>query len=77
MSVGARIRASRRAAGLTQQQLAKRLETDSITVSRWERDQSEPRGFETIELLCDALGVSVAWLVTGKPEHPATGTDGV
>jgi transcriptional regulator with XRE-family HTH domain len=40
--VGARLRTARRAAGLTQKQLADRLEVESITVSRWERGVTSP-----------------------------------
>jgi transcriptional regulator with XRE-family HTH domain len=40
--VGKRLRTARRAAGLTQKQLADRLEVESITVSRWERGVTSP-----------------------------------
>jgi transcriptional regulator with XRE-family HTH domain len=40
--VGGRIRAARRAAGLTQKQLAEELGVEPITVSRWERDVTSP-----------------------------------
>ena len=40
--VGARLRIARRSAGLTQKQLAERLEVESITVSRWERGVTSP-----------------------------------
>jgi transcriptional regulator with XRE-family HTH domain len=40
--VGDRLRTARRAAGLTQKQLADRLEVESITVSRWERGVTSP-----------------------------------
>jgi transcriptional regulator with XRE-family HTH domain len=40
--VGARLRAARRGAGLTQKQLAQALGVDSITVSRWERGVTSP-----------------------------------
>ena len=40
--VGARLRTARRAAGLTQKQLAEKLEVESITVSRWERGVTSP-----------------------------------
>jgi transcriptional regulator with XRE-family HTH domain len=40
--VGARLRTARRAAGLTQKQLADQLEVESITVSRWERGVTSP-----------------------------------
>jgi transcriptional regulator with XRE-family HTH domain len=40
--VGARLRTARRSAGLTQKQLAEKLEVESITVSRWERGVTSP-----------------------------------
>jgi transcriptional regulator with XRE-family HTH domain len=40
--VGARLRAARRSAGLTQKQLAAELGVESITVSRWERGVTAP-----------------------------------
>jgi transcriptional regulator with XRE-family HTH domain len=40
--VGGRLRTARRGAGLTQKQLAERLEVESITVSRWERGVTSP-----------------------------------
>ena len=40
--MGARLRTARRSAGLTQKQLAERLDVESITVSRWERGVTTP-----------------------------------
>jgi transcriptional regulator with XRE-family HTH domain len=40
--VGARLRTARRAAGLTQKQLAEALSVEAITVSRWERGVTSP-----------------------------------
>ena len=40
--VGGRLRTARRGAGLTQKQLADRLQVESITVSRWERGVTSP-----------------------------------
>jgi transcriptional regulator with XRE-family HTH domain len=40
--VGARLRAARRAAGMTQKQLAEAIGVESITVSRWERGVTVP-----------------------------------
>jgi transcriptional regulator with XRE-family HTH domain len=40
--VGARLRAARRGAGLTQKQLADELGVEPITVSRWERGVTTP-----------------------------------
>lgn len=40
--IDARLRTARRAAGLTQKQLAEALGVESITVSRWERGVTTP-----------------------------------
>ena len=40
--VGGRLRTARRSAGLTQKQLAEKLQVESITVSRWERGVTSP-----------------------------------
>lgn len=42
--IGRRIRLHREAAGLTQWQLAYRLDTDQTTVSRWENGRVKPAG---------------------------------
>jgi transcriptional regulator with XRE-family HTH domain len=75
MSIGARIRQRRAALGLTQTELARQLETDAVTVSRWERDSSIPRT-DTIGRIAHALGTSINWLVTGFEHIARTGTEG-
>jgi transcriptional regulator with XRE-family HTH domain len=58
-AVGARLRAARRGAGLTQKQLAQALGVDSITVSRWERgvnSPSLPRLARIAELTATSIG---------------------
>lgn len=42
MVVGHRIKAARKALGITQGELAERLEVEQSTVSRWERDDPTP-----------------------------------
>jgi transcriptional regulator with XRE-family HTH domain len=66
-SLGAKIRRARRAAGLTQVQLAQALGVaDPVTVSRWERGESVPHRMVTRQLaerfpaLRRALGVVAA-----------------
>jgi transcriptional regulator with XRE-family HTH domain len=75
MSIGGRIRERRAALNLTQTELARRLETDAITVSRWERDNSIPRT-DTLEKIARAIDVSIDWLVTGSEHVARTGTEG-
>lgn len=59
--IGTNIRSRREAAGLTQRELAQRLEgvDTTMTVSRWERGAHAPSG-ENLEALADALGIEVA-----------------
>lgn len=76
MGIGDRIRDRRSALGLTQLQLAQKIdhETDSMSVSRWERGVVVPRP-ETIVAIADVLGVDVRWLIKGD-ETESTGTEG-
>ena len=63
--VGRRIRQARESLGWTQDQLADATETHRSQVSRWEKDDPEPRG-TTRNKLARALGVSDEWLETGS-----------
>ena len=42
MEVGARVKRAREAAGMTQVELARALNVEQSTVSRWERDDPTP-----------------------------------
>lgn len=80
MDVGDRIRERRTALEMTQLDLAQQLETDSMSVSRWERNAAFPRA-DTLVKIADALRVDVRWLITGEdgsatPVPAPTGTDG-
>lgn len=70
--VAANIRAARLQAGLTQRQLAAKLDKDGSDVSRWERGVAHPRRGH-LALLALALGRPVEWFYTG---HPAPADDG-
>ena len=63
-SPGARIRAARQAAGLTQDQFADLLDVSKATVSAWERDVDRPR-FDLLSAVRGALRTSLDWLVCG------------
>ena len=54
---GEKIRSARKAAGLTQLQLARMLEVSNTSVSNWEKDLSRPDA-DTISQLCAILGLS-------------------
>lgn len=61
---GDRLAAGREAAGMTQNQLAKRLGVKTVTLRGWEDDLSEPRA-NRLQMLSGLLGVSLPWLLTG------------
>jgi transcriptional regulator with XRE-family HTH domain len=60
-ALGARIAAARRAAGLTQQELAALIGSDTGTVSRWERGRRNPRK-TTILAVASVLNVTASAL---------------
>jgi len=66
--LGERIRARRVEKGLTQQQLADRIGKGVGSVSRYERDEFEPRS-AVLRRLAEALGCSVDFLITGTKER--------
>ena len=74
MSIGSNIMAARKAAGLTQEQLAERLEVSFQAVSAWERDEYLPEA-KKLTALAKALDASLDALLDGgerpwKPENP-------
>jgi len=72
MTVGARIRALRRARGLTQDELAAACDVSRSAVAQWETDRSgQLRG--NISRIADALGTSIEHLLHGS--HAATGDE--
>ena len=61
-----RLREFRQRAGLTQSELAQRLDLDTSLVSRWEKGEREPASAQFLEI-ARALGVSLDYLVNAKP----------
>jgi len=71
-TVGARIRALRRASGLTQDDLAAACDVSRSAVAQWETDRAgQLRG--NISRIADALGTSVENLLHGN--NAATGDE--
>jgi transcriptional regulator with XRE-family HTH domain len=60
--VGKRLRIARRSAGLTQRELAERLDVEPITVSRWERGVTSP-SLPRLMRVAELTGTSVSDLV--------------
>lgn len=77
---GDRLAGAREAAGLTQEQLAKRLGVRLTSIQSWEDDASEPRA-NRLQMMAGMLNVSIRWLLTGEgegmdgPMQPGTLTD--
>ena len=69
MDLGQRIRALRKALGLTQAQLAESLDYEPMTISRFERGEYSP-GFDALHQLAKALGVSLASLLQFEAKEP-------
>lgn len=66
MSIGSRIKQARRAAGLSQVELAKAMGITRSACSQWESDQGTAPRRDRLERLALELGVSYQWLATGK-----------
>jgi Zn-dependent peptidase ImmA (M78 family)/DNA-binding XRE family transcriptional regulator len=65
--MGERLRAARRAAGLTQADVGRRIGVTNVAVSKYERDLVTPDG-ERLVHLSEALGVPVAQLLRAQPD---------
>lgn len=72
---GDRLAAARDAAGMSQNDLARRLGVKTVTLRGWEEDQSEPRA-NRLSMLSGLLGVSLPWLLTGEGEGVEPPGDG-
>ena len=60
------VRQARKSRGLTQAELAERLEISEMTVRRWESGQRSPR-MEEIQKLAEVLKVPVSELLSDSP----------
>mgnify|MGYP001136622603 FL=1 len=58
MTLGNRIKQARKKAGITQKELARKLNIAEITVRQYENDKRQPR-LEFLENIADALNVDV------------------
>ncbi len=64
-TIGGFIAVLRKASGMTQRELAEKLNVSDKTVSRWERDESAP-DLATIPVLAEIFGVSCDELLRGQ-----------
>ncbi len=74
MTIGNRIAAARRAAGLSQEGLAERIGVSRQAVAKWEADASLP-GADNLQELARALSTSCDELLTGTPPAAGGGAD--
>lgn len=65
--IASRIKTCREMRSLTQEELARQLDTTAASISRWERGETIPRG-GTMYRLANILRVNVAWLKSGEGE---------
>lgn len=69
MTTGQLIKRARKKAGLTQLELAQKLDVPFQSVSQWERDLRNPKP-ETIEKIANAIGVDYMELIPQKLQGP-------
>ena len=74
-TIGGFIAALRRANGMTQKELADRLNVSDKTVSRWERDEGAP-DLSLIPVIAEVFGVTCDELLRGQRRSPAERTEG-
>lgn len=74
MTIGKRIAAARRAAGLSQEGLAAQIGVSRQAVAKWEADASLP-GADNLQELAKALNTSCDELLTGTPPAAGGGAD--
>ena len=68
-TLGQRIRRLRKSKGLTQAELAYRIEVHEMTIRRWETGTRQPENINDIKNLAAALKVSEEELLNGAPEQ--------
>ncbi|MDD6199691.1 MAG: helix-turn-helix transcriptional regulator [Firmicutes bacterium] len=65
--LGPRIASLRRAAGMSQAELAQRLKISPSTVGMYEQGRREP-ALDTLAAMAEVFGVTIDFLVTGRAE---------
>ncbi|WP_349291197.1 helix-turn-helix transcriptional regulator [Loktanella sp. SALINAS62] len=72
---GDRLTAARDAAGMTGEDLAKKLGVKTSTLAAWEEDLKEPRA-NRLQMLAGMLNVSLRWLLSGEGEGVSAPEEG-
>ncbi len=73
MSFGSRLRELRTSAGLTQAELAQRLNRSKANISKYEKDDLEPN-LDTLVAISEIFGVSIDFMLKGPAPATLTGT---
>jgi transcriptional regulator with XRE-family HTH domain len=68
MSLGERLYELRKKKGLSQEEVAEKLNVTRQSVSKWETDESKP-DFDKIVPICELYGISSNELLTGEKEE--------
>lgn len=71
MTTGERIQAARKRAGLTQEQLAQKINSATITIRQYESGKREPR-IDQLRKISAALEVSLMYLLGAGPQGTNT-----
>lgn len=74
MEIGKNIRAARKAVGLTQEELAQRLNVPFQSVSQWERGVRKPK-IESLRRIAEAIGTTVDALLNAAQKFTAAGVE--
>jgi transcriptional regulator with XRE-family HTH domain len=73
VTLGARIRSAREAAGMTQEELANRIHASTMSIKNWEADRREPRSH--IGALEAALGIQLRGITNRNAPRLDEATD--
>ena len=72
MTIGQRIKDARKKAGMTQAELASKLDIPPQSIGQWERGERRPK-LETLDRIAAALGVESFYLQTGSTLRKMSG----
>lgn len=68
MDIGSRIKKSRQKIGISQSELARRLEVAPSAVSHWEANRKTPE-VKTLQRVANTLDTTISYLTTGLTEE--------
>jgi transcriptional regulator with XRE-family HTH domain len=69
-TMGGRIRAARKAQGLSQERLARLINVSTFSISKYERSAASNPTADTLRDMARELGVSIDWIVNGDGRGP-------